>query len=155
MDVCALAVHGQARYRTEHTDEPTWVLFTWFGAPANVTYSLDVGGLKAQLIALAYDEAILNPQAQGGDDGSPVHVVIPALNDLQQKVGLFIVEVIGQPTRERGKWNWSEKRARWGGRRGVSKTYRSRARSSLPRSSGTAGCRADGSSSKPCLARIV
>lgn len=39
--------------------------------------------------------------------------------------------------------------------RRVSKTYRSRARSSLPRSSGTAGCRADGSSSKPCLARIL
>jgi len=109
MDVCALAVHGQARYRTEHTDEPTWVLFTWFGAPANVTYSLDVGGLKAQLIALEYDEAILNPKAQGGDDVTTVHVVICVLNDLQQKVGLFIVEVIGQPTREEGKVGSVEK----------------------------------------------
>ena len=93
---------GKPRYGTEHTDEPTWILFTWFGAPANVAYGLNVGGLEAQLIALKYDEAILNPKAQGGDDASSVHVVICVLNNLQQKVGLFIVEVIGQPTREGG-----------------------------------------------------
>ena len=70
------------RYGNERTNEPTWVLFTWFGAPANVAYSLDVRGLKAQLIALEYDEAILNPKAQGGDNAISVHVVICVLNDL-------------------------------------------------------------------------
>jgi hypothetical protein len=94
---------GKPRYGSERTDEPSWVLFTWFGAPANVAYSLDVGSLEAQLIALEYDEAILNPKAQGGDDASSVHVVICVLDDLQHKVGLFIVEVIGQPTRDGGK----------------------------------------------------
>ena len=87
---------GRPRYGNERTDEPTWVLFAWFGAPANVAYSLDVGGLKAQLIALEYDEMILNPKAQGGDDVSSVQIVICILNDLQQKVGLLMVEVIGQ-----------------------------------------------------------
>jgi len=94
---------GEPRYGTERTDEPTRVLFTWFSAPANVTYSLDVGRLKAQLIALEYDEAILNPKAQGRNDASSIHVVICVLNDLQQKVGLFIIEIIGQPTREGGE----------------------------------------------------
>ena len=74
---------GKPRYRTERTNEPAWVLFTWFGAPANVAYSLHVGGLEAQLVALEYDVAILNPKAQGGNDASSVHVVICVLNDLQ------------------------------------------------------------------------
>jgi hypothetical protein len=91
---------GKPRYGTERTDEPPWVRFTWFGAPANVAYSLDVGGSKTLLIALEYNEAILNPKAQGGGDTKSVHVVICVLNDLQQKVGLFIVEVIRQPTWE-------------------------------------------------------
>lgn len=46
---------------------------------------------------------ILNPKAQGGDDVSSVQIVICILNDLQQKVGLFMVEVIGQAMWEEGK----------------------------------------------------
>jgi hypothetical protein len=97
---CMRVNGARASPNTERTDEPTGILFTWFGAPANVAYSLYVGGLKAQLIALKYDEAVLNPKAQGGDDALSVYVIICVLNDLQQKVGLFVVEVIGQPTRE-------------------------------------------------------
>jgi hypothetical protein len=74
---------GELGCETGRTDEPTWVLFTCFGAPADVAYSLDVGGLKAKLVALEYDEAVLDPKAQCGDDVSSVRVVICVLNDFQ------------------------------------------------------------------------
>ena len=73
---------GEPRQGTERTNEPAWVIFTWFGAPANVAYSLDIGSPKAKLVALEYDEAVLDPKAEGGDGVSPVRVVICVLNDL-------------------------------------------------------------------------
>jgi len=64
-------------------------------------------------------------------------------------VGLFVVKIVGQPAKE-GKMERVEESENgwraWGWR--MSKTYRSRARSSLPRRAITAGSRA-GLLSKP------
>ena len=81
MHVRASAAWGDQDRGTERTDETAWVVFTWFGTPANVAYSLDIGILKAKFVALEYDEAVLNPEAQCGDDLSSVRVVICVLND--------------------------------------------------------------------------
>ena len=72
----------EPRRGTERTNEPAWVIFALFGAPANVAYSLDIGSPKAKLVALKYDETVLDPKAEGGNDVSPVGVVICVLNDL-------------------------------------------------------------------------
>jgi hypothetical protein len=69
--------------KTRRTDEPTWILFTCFGARTDVTYGPDVVTRKATFIALEYDEAVLDAKAQAGDDLISVRVVICVLNKLE------------------------------------------------------------------------
>lgn len=69
--------------KTRRTDEPTWILFTCFGARTDVTYGLDVVIRKAALVALEYDEAVLDAKAQARDDLIFVRVVICVLNKLK------------------------------------------------------------------------
>jgi hypothetical protein len=82
------------------TDEPTWILFTCFGARTDVTYGLDVVIRKAPFVALKYHEAVLDAKAQARDDLISIRVVIRVLNKLEQEVSLLVVKVIGQAVQE-------------------------------------------------------
>jgi hypothetical protein len=84
MDVCVSAAEGvQKRGKVRRTNEPTWVLFTCFCARTNIAYSFDVGCRKAKLVALEYDEAILDVKAESGYDIVPIRVVICVLYKLE------------------------------------------------------------------------
>ena len=75
---------GLQRVRqVKRTNEPTWVFLPRLGARTNIAYSFDVGCRKAKLVALEYDEAILDVKAESGYDIVPIRVVICVLYKLE------------------------------------------------------------------------
>lgn len=97
------------------TDESSWVAFTRFGARTNVTYGLNVGSRKAKLVTFEYDDAVLDVKAQRWCLAS-VRVVIRVLYELEEKVSLFVVKIVGQPAQEGEK---VESRRGWKRMKGV------------------------------------
>lgn len=69
--------------QVKRTNEPTWVFLPRLGARTNIAYSFDVGCRKAKLVALEYDEAVLDVKAEGGYDIVPIRVVICVLYKLE------------------------------------------------------------------------
>lgn len=69
--------------RTTRTNEPTRVLFTCFGARANVAYRPDILGRETELVTLKNDEAVLDSKAQCGGDAIFILVVICILYELE------------------------------------------------------------------------
>ena len=83
----------RGRERTRRTDEAAGRFLSGFGTRADIAYSLDIFGRKAEFITLEHDKAVFDPKVQRRDDVICICVVVRILDKLEQKVGFFVVQV--------------------------------------------------------------
>jgi hypothetical protein len=69
--------------RTVRTDEAACRVFRCLSARADIAYSLDIVGRKAEFVAFKHDEAVFDPKIQRRNDVISVCVVVRILYKLE------------------------------------------------------------------------